>query len=244
MGFAIVFLLLGGLFTWLGFIQGHGPVGTIASIGFFWAATAEFFTGSCYLANSVAGVNPGKFFKTKTGRIIVWPRFLTWPYLWFEWRTWRRYLKKAKEPRYEKVADGLYLGARVTNDQVKTLRADGIVAILDLVAEFSAPPRLFEAPAFDYLTIPTLDGSSPTLSELTKAADFIASCHQAGKPVLVHCTFGHGRSAMALAAGLIRTGLAKDPAQAIAILQKCRRRIWLTREQKRTLGRYAESIEN
>jgi protein-tyrosine phosphatase len=141
------------------------------------------------------------------------------------------------------VSHGLYLGARVLDSDVPALTQAGISAVLDLIAEFEAPPELRSDPGFLYAAVPVLDGTAPTLKEMMLGAHFLAGSIEAGRKALVHCTFGHGRSALMAAAALMVMGKAKNPSKAMAMLEKLNRKIWLSREQKRALREFADMIQ-
>ena len=242
MFYAVLFFLFGLGFAWAGRAVGTGnAVAVFFTTGFYSAAAAEFFTGGLYAAASLLRVNPGRIFKRPDGRLRLWPRPLIWPYLIFEYRLWRRYRKQAKEPLYEQVSDGLWLGSLPTEAEMPGLRADGISAALDLVAELSDPPALRRA--FRYLCLPTLDGCAPTLKEFAVGVDFVKECRAEGRGALVHCTFGHGRSAALMAASLVALGQATDAADALARLKKLKRKIFLSREQKEMLERYIGGLQ-
>lgn len=239
--FAVTFFGFMLFFGWVGWALTGMGLWAAAAPGFFWAALAEGCTGTFYALASLTDYNPGRLFKRPDGRTVFWPRLLTWPYLFFEYRTWKRYRARTREPLFEEVAPGLWLGGRIREDDLPALREAGIDAVVDLVAEFEAPAAIARDPAVSYLCVPTLDGTPMSASELAAAARFVEQSVRDGRTVLVHCTFGHGRSATVMAAALILRGDAADPPAAIAMLEKCRRRIWLTREQKRRLGRFDRS---
>ncbi|HUT53618.1 MAG TPA: dual specificity protein phosphatase family protein [bacterium] len=241
MGFAIIFFAFAALFAWAGeACRGSSFIGSaIAAAAFYQAAMAEMFTGLMYLGASLFRINPGLLFKTPRGRVKLLIRFFCWPYLIFEMRAWKRYRARGHEPLFEEVRQGLFLGARVISSDVPELKRSGISAVLDMIAEFSAPPELVADDAFLYAAIPALDGTAPTLAELEQGARFLEAALAAGRKALVHCTFGHGRSATMAAAALIVMGDAGTPEEALGILKKLERKIWLSREQKRALENFA-----
>jgi diacylglycerol kinase (ATP) len=98
---------------------------------------------------------------------------------------------------------------------------------------------LRQADDFAYLAIPTLDGTAPTLAELDQGAEFVARELAAGRKVLIHCIFGHGRSSTFTIAALLKTGAVNDPAEGLAALSRLQRKIWLSRAQLRTLDSFA-----
>lgn len=238
--FAFIFFVFTVVFLGIGEAIRTAPVagsGVPAAL-FYLAAASEFFTGALYFSAAVFKINPGIIFKTPEGRIRLLPRLLSWVYLIFEYKGWKRYRKKTSEPIFEKVREGLYLGARIKNRDLKLVKEHRICAVLDMVAEFEAPSKLRESQDLAYIAIPVLDGSIPTIAQLEKGAQFLARSVENNAPALVHCTFGHGRSATMAAAALIRMGDAEDPAQALEILGRLKRRIWLSREQKNLLARF------
>lgn len=238
MKFALVFFALAALFFWAGSAV---PSGSIFAFGFYWAAAAELVTGSLYLAAALFDVSPGRLFKSADGRTRTAIRLVTWPYLLFEIGLFRRYLRKSREPRFEPVAEGVYIGSRVMAQDLAALRQEGISATLDLVAEFPAPNNLLDDPGIVYLCLPVIDGTAPSSRDLEAAVAFVALARRAGRRTLVHCAFGHGRSAMVIACALIRLGLAETGEQALDLLKKCRRKIWLSREQIILLEKFQQS---
>lgn len=236
MFYALLFFLLSALFAGAGWAAWSDTlVGRVLAAGFGYAAAAELFAGLLYFSASVFRVNPGGLLKTREGRLKVWPRFLVWPYLIFEYRVWRQYRKRGREPLFEQVDEGLWLGSLPAPEDLPALREAGVDAVLDLVAEMADPPALRDR--CRYLCVPTLDGCAPRDRELDAAVEFVRACRAEGRGVLVHCTFGHGRSASVMAASLVALGAAGDHAQALARLRALRRMIFLTREQKRMLER-------
>jgi len=241
MGFAIGFYLFAALFLWASTKFSDAPLIFVVfwKTGFLSAAIAEIITGTLYLTASLFRTNHGWWFKDVAGRTRTLPLVMNWPYIFFERRAWRRYRMKTPEPVFEQVREGLFQGARPIPEDVSALRAAGVNAVLDLVAEFQAPEAIRASDEFAYLSIPLLDGTAPTLAELDKGAEFVSAAIAAGRTVLVHCTFGHGRSSTFSAAALLRMGAAETPKQALEILRRLNRKIWLTREQKRLLEEFA-----
>lgn len=241
MFYAVLFFLFGLGFAWAGHsIGGDSAVAIFFAVGFYSAAAAEFFTGSLYAAASLLRVNPGRIFKNKAGKVYLLPRALIWPYLIFEYRFWRRYRKQKKEPLYEQVTEGLWLGSLPTTAELPGLRADGVSAALDLVAEMSDPEELRRE--FRYLCLPTLDGCAPTLRDFAAGVSFVKECRAEGRGVLIHCTFGHGRSAALMAASLVALGEAGNLDEAMGKLKGLKRMIFLSREQRETLERFVRQL--
>jgi len=235
--FAIIFFIFAAFFFWAGdaCFSSEYPLLWVAGILFYWAAVAEAVTGSLYLLASLFRVNPGWNFKDHRGKVVFSSRLFAWPYLYFERRAWKRYRERTKEPLLEEVRDGLFIGARPTTDDLHLLRENNINTVLDMVAEFEDPEELREE--MKYLSVPVMDGTAPSDTDLFEGAKFAADAVAAGNRVLVHCTFGHGRSATACAGALLMLGDAASVEDAINILKRCKRRIWITRDQKKALDR-------
>ena len=241
MFYAILFFLLGVAFTAAGSsLWDESALSKLAASGFFFAAPAEFVTGGLYAAASLFRVNPGPIFKDRWGRLRHWSRPFIWPYLIFEYVAWRQHRKRGHELIFEQVSEGLWLGSRPVEEDLPALRAAGINAVLDLTAEMQDPPELRRSSR--YLCVPTLDGCAPGLADFAAGTEFVKACRAEGRSVLIHCTFGHGRSAALMAASMVALGLARSADEALGQLKKLKRRIFLSREQRGMLERFIKSV--
>lgn len=244
MGYAFLFWAFAGLFALAGraFAAAAFAGADFIAFLFIFAALAGLYTGALYFGASIYEVNPGRMFKDQGGKLRWISRVLIAPYLFFEYQTWRLYRRRDREPLFEEVRPGLFLGSRPLERDWPKLERAGITAVLDLVAELAAPPGLSRSARISYLCIPVLDGTSPAAQDLFAAVNFVSDSLAAGRKVLVHCTFGHGRSALVVAAALIKLGEARDPEDAFRKLQKLKRLIHASREQKRLLDREWRSL--
>jgi hypothetical protein len=164
-------------------------------------------------------------------------RFGLFPYLAGGWLTFPHYRRTA--PPWVDVTPQLVLGRRLTEPEAREQIARGVRAVLDLTAECEAPPS-FRALA--YRNVPILDLTIPTPRQFAEAVDFIRAHAGDGGKVYLHCKLGRSRSASVAAAYLIAEGLAKDGAEAVAIVKRARPEIVVGKAALEALDRYAESL--
>jgi len=88
---------------------------------------------------------------------------------------------------------------------------------LDCTAEL---PR--RGQAADYRCCPMLDGVAPTASALLPAVQQVLDWRAAGRTVLVHCAYGHGRSAIVASAAMVIAGDAPSVDDAIRRIKSLR----------------------
>ena len=142
---------------------------------------------------------------------ITWLVF--WPYLagsWLNWRWWR-----GRIAPFAEVAPGLWLGGRPAPEDWPGLQRAGIASAIDLAPELlSSPPAGI---AHDHL--PLLDIAIPAPAALDEIARRIDDRRRRGG-VYVHCALGMSRSAMAVAAWMIRGGMSAD--EALAAIDRAR----------------------
>ena len=121
---------------------------------------------------------------------------------------------------WHEVAPGLLVGRLLSRREARQALDDGVVAVLDLTAEFAECPELLRVP---YLNLPVLDLTAPKAATLSRAIRFVAAHRRRGK-VYVHCALGYGRSACVAAACLLASGEAASAAVAIHRVRAARRR--------------------
>ena len=98
--------------------------------------------------------------------------------------------------------------------------------VVDLTTVLPKPKGI--GAGVDYLCLPTLDGYAPERERFLELVDKVAK-HPG--PVLIHCARGRGRSATAMAAVLVKRGLAADVDEAYALMKKRRSSVRLHRQQ-------------
>ncbi|MEM0365273.1 MAG: dual specificity protein phosphatase 23 [Candidatus Nitrosocaldus sp.] len=101
------------------------------------------------------------------------------------------------------VIDGLLAGSAkpMSMQEMEWVKQVGIKSILSVIEE-PLPDEWLDG--INYLHIPTLDYTAPDVEDMDRAVEFINSSIRAGKPVMVHCAAGKGRTGTVLAAYLIK----------------------------------------
>jgi protein-tyrosine phosphatase len=141
------------------------------------------------------------------------------PYLLGAWCSWRRYAMTVDA--WHSITPRLLLGRRLLAREATELKLAGVSAVLDLAPEL---PKSRGLDALEYRHVPMLDRVAPSVAQLITALEFIDG-QPAGK-LLIHCALGYSRSAMVMAAYLIRQG--QPVSRALALIRAERSGIVLT----------------
>ncbi|MEO8844033.1 MAG: dual specificity protein phosphatase family protein [Kofleriaceae bacterium] len=172
----------------LGYVAATIPYAWI----FWWPVAVLVAAWFVYLASA-----PGAFMKQPDGR-LPWYAWVVWaPIFVWQWLAHEFVRAFSKEPVANEVAPGVWVGRRPRTSE---LRPD-IKIVIDLCAELPAARGVTDHRS--YVSIPTLDARSPSPEQIASAVDRVVATEG---PALIHCAFGHGRSATVAAAVLVRRG--------------------------------------
>ena len=200
----------------------------------FWMALSQLLPATAYLVQRSDGMG-GRLFRKKSNGTI--PALWLLAYLPF---VISRYVNvmlvrwAISEPAATDLGHGVLIGGRILPWDRATLAGQGVSAVLDVCAEIPRDPRT-SADAPNYLAVPVLDASGPTVEQLSQGVGWALERLEKGEVVLVQCTLGHGRSATFAAGLLLATGLADSVDDAVRLMRSKRRHVGLNHPQRSSL---------
>jgi Dual specificity phosphatase, catalytic domain/PAP2 superfamily len=175
-----------------------------------WPATALAIVAAAYF-----GAGP-VIFRKADGKLPLSTWFVLGPCLAGQYLSLLYYRRQCCPS--DEIVPNVWIGRTLNNREARAAVAAGVVAVLDLSAEFSEA-RAFRAVA--YKNVPVLDLTGPTVQQLGEMAAFINEQSKHGV-VYVHCKIGYSRSAAAVAAYLLLSRQADDVQQAFAMIRAAR----------------------
>lgn len=187
------------------------------------------------VALAYGGMGARVYRKTK-GKIPIMTRLLLAPVLLAHELSRQYYRRECAA--WDEVARHVWIGRHLNGREAKSALSQGVVAVVDLTTEFTetAPFR-----AGHYLSLPVLDLTRPTLTQLRTAVAFIEEHTDAGI-VYVHCKIGYSRSVSVVGAYLLAKGYARTPAEAIERIKAARPSVVARPEVREALTEFVRPL--
>ena len=192
-----------------------------------WPAAACFIATIGYF-----GFGPAIYRKTD-GRFPLSTRLVLAPLLLGQKLSLRYYSRQCRA--WDEAAPNVWIGRQLSDREAADAIRAGVIAVLDLTAEFSeAPPFLTTR----YLNVPILDLTAPTHEQLDRCIAFIDDNARHGV-VYVHCKIGYSRTAAVVGCYLLASRIAASADEAIARLRTARPSIIIRPEAIEALRDFA-----
>jgi len=143
------------------------------------------------------------------------------------------------------VLDGVLAGMEcpgrfaLLREDLAFLHRRGVRAIVSLT-EQPLDSALLKEYHFQYLHLPVRDFHAPELSQVRRFMVFLRRAESRGRPVVVHCGAGCGRTGTLLACALVQRGCTAD--QAIARVRELRPSSVETGQQEQAVRDYEAQV--
>ncbi|PHM60117.1 phosphatase PAP2/dual specificity phosphatase family protein [Xenorhabdus ishibashii] len=184
------------------------------------------------IALGYAGLGNSVFQKQSDGCISLSARWLLAPYQLGAWLSYL-WFRRQSSP-YNQIVEGIILGCLPCQSDIEPIN---ITSVFDLTAEWHRKPDHHEK---HYICQPQIDLLPLTPEALQSAVCTLDKLHQKGS-VFIHCTLGLSRSAMVVAAWLLKQHPEYNITKAINILRKARPLVTFRQEHWDALAQW-ESI--
>ncbi|WP_394832204.1 hypothetical protein LVJ94_37385 [Pendulispora rubella] len=192
--------------------------------GAFWILLWPAASFGAVVILGYAGKRPGLVGKRMDGTIAPLSYLFFLPFLLFSQTSWGLFRLFVREDACNEIVPGLWIGRWPGERDLPA----GVDLVVDVTAELPVRRKVVHA-GRAYLCLPALDASVPDPDVFRDAVDRLAAD---SRGLFVHCAFGHGRSAMVVAALLIRRGLVRDLAEAEALLKAKRPLVSMSARQR------------
>ncbi len=195
---------------------------------FWWVAFAFSAAAAAYF-----WLGPFVLGKRQDGTIYPLTYFCFFPYYLYSWCSWQLVKKYFKEPAWNEISPGIYVGRRPKLSELP----DDVDLVVDLTAEFPEIRDIRKAKP--YICLPVLDGLAPPLSK--QIAEMLVGLAEVPEQTLyIHCASGHGRSAVFAGAILLFRKLAANEEELVRQLKSARSTISLSNVQSRWIAQIAK----
>jgi dual specificity MAP kinase phosphatase len=141
---------------------------------------------------------------------------------------------------YSRITPQLYVGGQHRKRGWGAMGKEGITAVVNM-REAHLDDAKRGVHGKNYLHLPTIDNTPPTLDDLERGAKFIHDEIAKGGKVYVHCGVGVGRAPTQAAAYFIYIGMTTD--EALSAIKAKRPFIHLTRTQHEQLRAFEAQID-
>lgn len=216
MKYSIIFLLLGGLTSYVAI-----------TLGGWWHVFHWFSVSWFALSAGHAGLGPVIFAKRPDGTIPVWIKVVHCPYMLYSEVIWQLVRLFGRENPTDRVAADLTLGRRLRANELPV----GVVNCVDLTAEVEEPKAIRQST--NYINLPILDAGVPTTDALRSAISRLKP-----GPIFVHCAQGHGRTGLFALVLLVEHGHIQTFEEGMALIQKARPGIGLNGAQEQFVRKH------
>jgi predicted protein tyrosine phosphatase len=133
----------------------------------------------------------------------------------------------------------VYVGSQFNIRGKQKLKHHGITSVVNMRTEWDDTAHDLGFP--QYLHLPTIDDTAPSIPHLEKGIQFIRECVRSGGKVYIHCAGGIGRAPTMAAAYFIAEGNSLD--ESLAMIRRVRPFINITPPQMDLLHQFAEYCE-